>query len=56
MSSTKSCELILVIVFEFDGIQNLTIKEAPTPKPQTGEVLVKVHAVSLNVRLGTDYV
>ncbi|KZP33207.1 NAD-P-binding protein [Athelia psychrophila] len=33
-----------------DGFENLTIKEVDVPKPKAGEVLVKVHAVSLNFR------
>lgn len=32
-----------------DGFENLTIKEIEVAKPKAGEVLVKVHAVSLNV-------
>ncbi|KAI0337720.1 NAD-P-binding protein [Trametopsis cervina] len=35
---------------KFDGINNLTVRQAPVPKPGKGEVLVKVHAVSLNYR------
>jgi len=35
---------------KFDGIHNLTIREAPVRQPKTGEVLVKIHAVSLNFR------
>jgi len=32
------------------GIENLKLVEAPEPRPGAGEVLVKVHAVSLNYR------
>jgi len=32
------------------GIDNIEIVERPTPKPAAGQVLVKVHAVSLNYR------
>src|ERR1700733_5408106 len=32
------------------GIDKLELVEAPTPQPGRGEVLVKVHAVSLNYR------
>jgi NADPH:quinone reductase-like Zn-dependent oxidoreductase len=32
------------------GIDQLELKEMPRPKPKAGEVLVKVHAVSLNYR------
>ena len=32
------------------GIDHLKLKEIPQPRPKTGEVLVKVHAVSLNYR------
>ncbi|KII83921.1 hypothetical protein PLICRDRAFT_46689 [Plicaturopsis crispa FD-325 SS-3] len=35
---------------KFDGIHNLTLSEAPMPKPKANEVLVKIHAVSLNYR------
>ncbi|KII94421.1 hypothetical protein PLICRDRAFT_675717 [Plicaturopsis crispa FD-325 SS-3] len=33
---------------ELDGVHNLTIGEAPLPKLKATEVLVKIHAVSLN--------
>ncbi|RDX47683.1 NAD(P)-binding protein [Lentinus brumalis] len=33
-----------------DGFHNLTLKEAPVPKLKSNEVLVKVHAVSLQYR------
>lgn len=33
-----------------DGFQNLTLKSVDVEKPQAGSVLIKVHAVSLNVR------
>jgi NADPH:quinone reductase-like Zn-dependent oxidoreductase len=32
------------------GIDHLELKETPQPKPRSGEILVKVHAVSLNYR------
>lgn len=32
------------------GLENLRLKERPTPKPGPGEILVKVSAVSLNYR------
>ncbi|EPQ55960.1 NAD P-binding protein [Gloeophyllum trabeum ATCC 11539] len=35
---------------KFDGIQSLTLQEAPVPQPGAKEVLVKIHAVSLNYR------
>lgn len=35
---------------EFKGIDSLTTKDAPVPKPKSDEVLVKVGAVSLNFR------
>ena len=34
----------------FDGPDKLKLTEAEVPKPQDGEVLVKVRAVSLNYR------
>ncbi|KIW08678.1 uncharacterized protein PV09_00629 [Verruconis gallopava] len=37
-------------VTEQDGIQNLRKETSPMPKPGDGEVLVKVHTVSLNYR------
>lgn len=33
-----------------DGLGNLELKEVPLPEPGTGEVLVKIKAVSLNFR------
>ncbi|EPQ55958.1 NAD P-binding protein [Gloeophyllum trabeum ATCC 11539] len=33
-----------------EGIQSLTLREAPVPTPGDKEVLVKIHAVSLNYR------
>lgn len=33
-----------------DGLEKLTISTATIPTPKDGEVLVKVHAVSLNFR------
>ena len=35
---------------QVDGFHNLTIKEAAIPKLKTTEVLVKIHAVSLQYR------
>ena len=32
------------------GIDNLEIVERPSPQPAAGQVLIKVHAVSLNYR------
>ena len=32
------------------GIDHLELKEMPRPKPASGEILVRVHAVSLNYR------
>jgi alcohol dehydrogenase len=37
-------------VNDFIGVTGLTRVEEPLPRPQRGEVLVKVHAVSLNFR------
>jgi alcohol dehydrogenase len=34
----------------FDSLDELRLREEADPKPQRGEVLVRVHAVSLNVR------
>lgn len=31
-----------------NGVEQLKIADVPTPKPGSGEVLVRVHAVSLN--------
>lgn len=33
-----------------NGFGNLTLEEADVTKPKDGEVLVKIHAVSLNFR------
>lgn len=35
---------------KFEGIQSLTVREVPVPKPKVNKVLVKIHAVSLNYR------
>ncbi|KZT21275.1 NAD-P-binding protein [Neolentinus lepideus HHB14362 ss-1] len=35
---------------KYEGIQSLVLEEGPVPKPKDNEVLVKVHAVSLNYR------
>ncbi|KAI0085551.1 NAD-P-binding protein [Irpex rosettiformis] len=35
---------------KLDGIHNLAIREASVPQPKSGQILVKVHAVSLNFR------
>lgn len=37
-----------ILVHEFGGPENLKLEEVPTPKPQTGQVLVKVHAAGVN--------
>ena len=36
-----------------DGFHNLTIVEAPIPKLKSTEVLIKIHAVSLQVSVYT---
>jgi NADPH:quinone reductase-like Zn-dependent oxidoreductase len=35
---------------DFTGLDDLKLREEDTPHPQQGEVLVRVHAVSLNFR------
>ncbi len=35
-------------VHEFGGPEVLKLGEAPTPKPSTGEVLVRIHAAGVN--------
>ena len=37
-----------ILVREFGGPEVLKLEEVPTPKPQAGQVLVKVHAVGVN--------
>ena len=37
-----------ILVHEFGGPENLKLEEVPTPKPQAGQVLVKVHAAGVN--------
>src|SRR5689334_5665347 len=34
----------------FDSLEELRVRDEPDPTPQRGEVLVRVHAVSLNYR------
>ncbi len=34
----------------FDGLDGLQVRDEPVPSPQRGELLLKVHAVSLNYR------
>ena len=36
---------------KLEGFQYLTERTVDVPRPQPGQVLVKIHAVSLNVRL-----
>lgn len=38
------------LVLQADGFHNLTLTQSPIPKLKATEVLVKVHAVSLNYR------
>ena len=35
---------------DFSGLEDLKLRDEDTPRPQRGEVLVRVHAVSLNFR------
>lgn len=37
-----------IVFYAHGGVEQLQIAELPTPKPGSGEVLVRVHAVSLN--------
>jgi NADPH2:quinone reductase len=37
-----------VLVRDFGGIENATLGDVPKPEPKTGEVLLEVHAVSVN--------
>jgi NADPH2:quinone reductase len=37
-----------ILVHEFGGPEVLKLEEVPTPKPQAGQVLVKVHAAGVN--------
>jgi NADPH2:quinone reductase len=37
-----------VVVREFGGIENASLSEMPKPEPKSGEVLIEVHAVSVN--------
>jgi NADPH:quinone reductase len=37
-----------IVVHEFGGPEVLKLEEVPTPKPATGQVLVRVHAVGVN--------
>ena len=40
-----------IVLREFGGPEVLKVEEIPTPSPGPGEILVKVHAVSVNVTL-----
>lgn len=42
-----------VVLREFGGPEMLRSEEVPTPIPGPGEVLVQVHAVSVNRTLGS---
>ena len=47
------CKLTTMKLYEFHetkGIDSLTLIEREAPKPKHGEVLIRVHAVSLNYR------
>src|SRR5271169_6290358 len=37
-----------ILVHEFGGPENLKLEEVPTPKPGTGQVLVRIHAAGVN--------
>jgi NADPH:quinone reductase len=37
-----------VVVHEFGGIENASLSDVPKPAPKAGEVLIEVHAVSVN--------
>jgi NADPH2:quinone reductase len=37
-----------VLVRDFGGIENATLGDVPKPEPKAGEVLIEVHAVSVN--------
>ena len=39
-----------VYLKSFTGIENLVLAEGPIPKPGRAQVLIRVHAVSLNYR------
>src|SRR5499427_3294352 len=40
-----------IVLREFGGPEVLKLEDVPTPAPGPGEILVKVHAVSVNVTL-----
>src|SRR6201999_1664970 len=44
----KEARLRAVLCNAFDGIEALTVGEAPEPRPQADEVLVDVHAASVS--------
>ena len=37
-----------VLVRDFGGIENASLGDMPKPEPKAGEVLLEVHAVSVN--------
>ena len=42
-----------IVIREFGPPSVMKLEEVPTPKPEPGEVLIKVHAVSVNRTLDT---
>jgi len=37
-----------IVVRDFGGIENANLSDMPTPQPKAGEVMIEVHAVSVN--------
>lgn len=37
-----------VVIHQFGGVEELILEDVPRPEPQTGEVLIKIHAAGIN--------
>src|SRR5919198_1688101 len=48
MRRHRGCRMKAMVIREFGGPEVLRLEEVPTPTPAADEVLVRVHAVSVN--------
>ena len=49
VNASHAIDPVLTSTLQFDGIHNLVQQEAQIPRLKASEVLVKIHAVSLQV-------